>query len=105
MKRKHENSGSIPALIRAVENERIARGLSVTDMAARAGISPMTYYGWRRGDFRPFLFEFLRLVDALGMALAVKGKSGLTVIRPAAAEKRREQNAQAENAVGTADHI
>lgn len=55
---------------RHVRNARIERGLSVTDVADRVGVSPACIYLWERGTTRPRDENLVALCKALKLPIA-----------------------------------
>ena len=60
------------AILEAIDAERIAQGVSVAEMCARAGMSATTFYRWFSGGGSPHLTTVLLLCKALGLTLAVR---------------------------------
>lgn len=75
------------AMLRFLDAERMTRGLSVEQVCARSGVSRTMYYEWIAGRHEPKLSSVMMLQRALRVAIALKGKTGMAVIRANEAEK------------------
>ena len=60
------------AILEAIDAERIAQGVSVAEMCARAGMPAGTFYRWFSGGGTPRLTTVLLLCKALGLTLTVR---------------------------------
>lgn len=59
------------SIIEEIEEARISRGMSVTQLTNKLGMSYATYYRWTKGKASPTLSLLLRVMNELGLTLAV----------------------------------
>jgi transcriptional regulator with XRE-family HTH domain len=58
-----------PSLSRYLRDSRIARGLSVAELAARVGVSQVSIYYWEGGRVRPRAANLSALCKALKLPI------------------------------------
>lgn len=59
------------SIIEEIEEARISRGMSVTQLTDKLGMSYATYYRWAQGKASLTLSLLLKVMDELGLTLAV----------------------------------
>ena len=64
----------VKALLMKLKKIRMDRGLSVKDLAAKAGCSDSIIYSYERGESIPKLTTFVKIVDALGYEIVLQMK-------------------------------
>lgn len=82
MAKRHEiqYSRRLDPVMRAVDNVRLKKDLSVVELCADADVASATYYHWMEGAASPKLSLLRPVLNALGLELVVvkKDKQGGT---------------------------
>lgn len=71
---KSKKVDPVKALLLKLKKIRLDRGLTVKELAEKAGCSDSTIHAYERGDSIPKLATFIKIVDALGYVIVFQMK-------------------------------
>ena len=65
---------SVEEIVERIDEERLARGMKVTELCEKAGLNDKTFYTWRNGRNAPTLVALIMMLDTLEMELTITKK-------------------------------